>query len=93
MPPPDDGPLSLPARGLTAKEVACLYRVSASKVRNWLRTGKLGGIDTGENGKRRFIILPSHLAEFERQHSAAPPKPQRRRRQRRPSLIDQLLPD
>lgn len=91
--PPADMPLSLPARGLTVKEVARLYRVSPVKVRTWLRTGKLGGIDTGDNGKRRFIILPSHLAEFERQRSAAPPPKPPRRRKRRPSLIDQLLPD
>jgi excisionase family DNA binding protein len=83
--------LSPYSRGLTVSEVAQRYRVSRAKVRAWLRAGKLAGIDTGENGKSRFVILPHHLAEFERQRAAAPPpKPPRRRK--RTDFVD-FYPD
>jgi excisionase family DNA binding protein len=83
---PDDGF----ARGLTPRETARLLRISADKVRAMIRAGRLGAINTGECGRDRFVVLPSHLEAFAREHRAAsPPKPTRRRR---PAAID-FYPD
>lgn len=77
----------IPGRGLTTAEVARRYRVSQTKVRGWIRAGKLKAIDTAEPGRKsRFIALPEHLAEFERGRSTAPPPKVPKRR--RPSGID-----
>jgi excisionase family DNA binding protein len=67
--------------GLSVREVARRYRVAPSKVRRWLKEGRMRGIDIGENGHTCIRFLAEHLAEFERQRSAAaPPKPPRRKR-------------
>jgi hypothetical protein len=86
MQPPADMALSLPARGLTVKEVARYLRVSPDKVRTWIKSGRMAACNTSEAacGKPRFIVLPHQLAEWERQRSAGPPPkpaPRRRRRQ------------
>jgi excisionase family DNA binding protein len=78
---------------LTRREVAKLLRVSPDKVMGWIRSGELPAINTASVrcGKPRYVILPHHLAEFERRRQAAsPPGPQRRRRQ--PAAID-FYPD
>jgi excisionase family DNA binding protein len=70
-------------RGCTVAEVAKLYRVSEDKIRNWIKNGRLGAINTANTrcGKPRFVVLSHHLAEFERVNSVAPPpKPPRRRK-------------
>ena len=75
---PTDNP-----RGYTVAEVARLYRVSEDKIRNWIKKGRLGAINTADPRcvRPRFVVLPHHLAEFERANSVAPPpKPPRRRK-------------
>jgi excisionase family DNA binding protein len=70
--------------GLTVREVARRYRVGTDKVRAWIRSGSLKAVNTAAHqcAKARFVIVPEALAEFERgRAAAAPPKPQRRRRQ------------
>ncbi len=91
--PDADTSLSLPARGLTVREVARLYRVSPDKIRALVKAGRLGAINTSgaECGKPRFVILPRHLEDFERQRSAGPP-PRPARRRRRTTEID-FYPD
>jgi hypothetical protein len=77
------------ARGFTPREVGRLYRISPDRVRALIARGELGAINTAPAtcGRPRYIVLPHHLAEFERQRTAAPPpKPPRRRRQ--PELVD-----
>jgi excisionase family DNA binding protein len=78
-----------PSAGLTVREVARRLRVSPEKVRNWIKTGRLGAINTSEArcGKPRFVVLPEHLAAFERQRSAGPP-PKPLRRQKRTVRVD-----
>lgn len=70
-------------RGFTVVEVARYFRVSPEKVRNWIRKGELAAINTTGVlcAKPRFIILPHHLAAFEKARSAGPPprKPARKR--------------
>lgn len=81
--PSGDIGLSPPACGLTVKEVARYLRVSPDKVRGWIKSGHMAACNMSESacGKPRFVVLPHHLAEFERQRSAAPPpKPPRRRK-------------
>jgi excisionase family DNA binding protein len=71
-------------RGLTPNELARVLRVSADRVRAWIKSGELGALDTARHrcGRPRYVILPRHLAEFEQRRRAAtaPPKPPRRRR-------------
>jgi hypothetical protein len=72
-----------PAAGYTPNELARLLRVSPDRVRAWVKAGVLGALNvaTHESGKPRFIILPHHLAEFEKLRAAAPPpKPSRKRK-------------
>jgi excisionase family DNA binding protein len=70
---PDDTSLSPPA-GLTVRDVARRYRVSPDKVRSWIRRGELRALNTSRRrcGRPRFVILPHHLAEFERARAATP---------------------
>jgi hypothetical protein len=70
-------------RGWTPNELARLIRVSPDRVRGWIKAGLLGAVDTSavRCGKPRYVVLPHHLAEWERQRSAAPPpKPRRKKR-------------
>lgn len=84
-----DAPAAAHSRGYTPNELARLLRVSPERVRGWIRSGELPAIDTGavRCGRPRYIILPHHLAEWERgRRVSPPPKPQRRRR--RQVLVD-----
>jgi excisionase family DNA binding protein len=77
-------------RGFTPNELAKILRVSADRIRDWIRRGELRALNTATNrcGRPRFVVLPHHLAEFERLHQvSAPPKPIPRRR-RRPTVVD-----
>jgi excisionase family DNA binding protein len=71
-------------RGYTPRELGRLLRVSPDQVRRWIQSGELGAIDTSRRrcGRPRYVILPHHLAAWERSRLAAtPPEPPRRRRQ------------
>jgi hypothetical protein len=60
-----------------------LLRVRPDHVRGWIVRGELGAVNVAPNkyARPRFVVLPHHLAEFERRRSAAtPPKPARRRK-------------
>lgn len=73
----------LPGRGLTTSEVARRYRVGEDRVRAWIHSGALGALNTSDVGcaRPRYVVLPEHLAQFERARSTAPtPKPTRRPR-------------
>jgi excisionase family DNA binding protein len=78
---------------MTPRQVAAYLRVGRDRVLNWLRKGELGAVNLAAPGDRpRFVVLPHHLAEFERWHAAAaPPKPARRRR--RPAGYVDFFPD
>jgi hypothetical protein len=81
--------------GWTVREFSRLVRMSKDRVRAMIRAGQLGAINTAPTrcGRPRFIILPGHLAEFERARRVSPPpKAARRRQQRRPGFID-FYPD
>jgi excisionase family DNA binding protein len=70
--------------GYTPNELARLLRVSADRVRRWITNGELTALNTAPSrcGRPRYVILPHHLAEFERRRAAAAlkPAPWRRRR-------------
>lgn len=71
------------ARGMTPAELARYLRVRADYIRAEIHAGRLGAINTARRrcGRPRFVVLPHHLAEWERSRSAAePPKPPRQRR-------------
>ncbi len=75
----------IPGSGLTVADVALRYRVSAERVRNWIRKGEIFAINTADAkcSKPRYVIPPESLVQFERGRSAAePPKPTRRKKQR-----------
>jgi hypothetical protein len=83
-------------RGWTPRELARLLRVRVERVRGWIQDGSLKAINTAaaKCGKPRYVVLPHHLAEFERQHAAAAPKEGPRRRRRKatkdyyPDILD-----
>jgi hypothetical protein len=85
LPEPDDGA----RRGYTPNELARVLRVSPDRVRAWIAKGELGAINTApaQCGKPRFVVLPHHLAEFERRRSAVP-RLRSPRRRKRTALID-----
>jgi hypothetical protein len=78
-----------PASGYTPRELARLLRVSPDRVRGWIARGELQAINTATTrcGRPRYVVLPHHLAAFERGHTAAPPT-QPSRRRRRAQAID-----
>jgi excisionase family DNA binding protein len=83
-------------RGYTPAELARLLRVSADRIRGWIKSGELGALDTALHrcGKPRYVILPHHLAEFERRRCAATPaaKPSPRRKRQAVGQVD-YFPD
>jgi hypothetical protein len=71
---------TLSLRGLTTADAAKLLRVSADKVRAWIRSGELAALNTAapQCRKPRFVILPDAIKQFAVARSAAqPPKPAR----------------
>jgi excisionase family DNA binding protein len=81
-------------RGLTPNELARVLRVSADKIRSWIRNGRLGAVNVAANrcGRAQFVVLPHHLQEWEQKHRAAPPTALPRRRRRQQQEID-YFPD
>jgi hypothetical protein len=79
-----------PATGLTVRDVARRYRVGEDKVRAWIARGELAAVNTAAVlcGRPRYVVTPEALAAFERGRAAAEPKPTRRRRPRRPGVVD-----
>jgi hypothetical protein len=76
-------PVDTTTRGLTPNEVARLLRVRPDRVRGWITAGELAAVNTAASkyARPRYVVLPHHLAEFERRRSAAqPPKPPRRKK-------------
>jgi hypothetical protein len=78
-----------PGVAQTVREVAKRYRVSPDRVRAWIKAGRLGAINTADArcARPRFVVLPDHLAAFERAHSAGPP-PRPARRRKRTAVVD-----
>ena len=69
------------------------YRVGEDKVRGWITRGELRAINTSAVlcGKRRWVIPPEALAEFEKRRAGGPP-PAPARRHRRQAQVD-FYPD
>ena len=78
------------SRGHTPRELGRILRVSPDKVRAMIRSGELGAINTAtvRCGKPRFIVLPHHLAEFEKGRRISPPAKPAPRQKRRRDMID-----
>jgi excisionase family DNA binding protein len=78
---------------MTTREVAKYLRISEDRIRALIRKGELGAIDTAPNrfGRPRFVVLPHHLAEWEKSRRVAtpPPKPKRKKR----TVVKDYYPD
>jgi hypothetical protein len=76
--------------GMTPREVAAYLRISPDRVRAMIVRGEIGCINTSPSrcGKPRYVILPRHLAEWERTRQVAPPPKTPPRRRRRAGRID-----
>lgn len=81
---------SPPTRGMTPAEVARYLRVSPDYIRDEIRAGRLGAIDTSRLRRRRprYVVLPHHLAAWERSRAAVTPAAPSPRRRRQPLMID-----
>jgi excisionase family DNA binding protein len=79
--------------GYTPRELAKVLRVSPDHIRGWIKSGELGALDTARHrcGKPRYVILPHHLAEFEKRRAAAPPP--RPARRLKPTNLTDFYPD
>src|SRR5262245_38632937 len=77
-------PTADPQAGLTVADLAARLRVSPDKVRAWLRSGELVGVNTTASlcGRPRFVITPDALGAFLARRSAATARPARRKRKR-----------
>jgi hypothetical protein len=75
MPDPASATPTSTPRGLTVADLVRRYRVSAEKVRAWIRRRELRAINTSDAtcAKPRFVVPPEALAEFEAGRDAAPP--------------------
>ena len=77
---------------MTAKEVAERLQVKSDRVRGWIRSGQLRGIDLSSNpgtGKPRFRVSQSDLEQFLTNRKVlVQEKPQRRGKQSNPDVID-----
>ena len=80
-------------RGMTVLEVAKYLRIGPDKIRNLIKTGRLGAVNTStcRSGKPRCVVLPHHLEEYERSNAAVPP-PQPVKRRKQMNIID-YFPD
>lgn len=86
-------PSDFTARGLTPRELARILRVSADRIRSWIMAGELGAINTASSrcGRPRFVVLPHHLAAWERSRQAGRPEPEAQRRRR--AAVKDYYPD
>ena len=82
-------------RGYTPAELARLLRVSPDRVRAWIKSGELPALNVATHrcGRPRFVILPQHLAEFEKRRRAATPVAKPSPRKRRATGIVDYYPD
>jgi hypothetical protein len=64
--------------------------VSVTRIRRWIEAGALGAINTAPNRycRPRYVVLPEHLAEFERRNRVTPPPKPTPRRKLPANLID-----
>jgi excisionase family DNA binding protein len=76
---------------MTPNELATVLRISPDKVRHLIKSGQLGALNLGANGRPRFLILPQHLRAFTDAHAAVPaPKP---KRQQKCTTVVDFFPD
>jgi excisionase family DNA binding protein len=68
-------PDSLLRHGYTTHEISGLLRVNVNKVREWIKAGELGALNTAVSGRKRFIVLPEHLAAFQQARAVAVQSP------------------
>jgi excisionase family DNA binding protein len=82
------------ACGLTVTEVARRFRVSADKVRTWIKRGELRAVNTADRRCRRprFIVPVEALSDFERRRAAATPEAPKPPRRKRTNAVD-FYPD
>jgi hypothetical protein len=81
--------MSPDGRGFTIGDLCRRWRVGKSKVRAFILTGQLVGVNLAANvvGRPQWRITTESVERFEqRRSSTPPPKPARRRR--RPPLVD-----
>jgi excisionase family DNA binding protein len=73
-----------PTRGLTVRDAARLLRVSADKIRLWIKMGELSAINTAgpRSPRPRYVVLPSALEQFAERRSPATPAKSSQRKKR-----------
>jgi hypothetical protein len=81
---PAGGLAEIPSRALTVREFARRWRIRPDKARAWIHRGELKAVNVAAHlcGKPRFLILPHHVADFERSRQVAKPKATPRRKRR-----------
>jgi excisionase family DNA binding protein len=79
---------------MTPAELARYLRVSPDFIRDEIRAGRMKAINTSRVrcGRPRYVVLPHHLAEWERSREATPMAQPAPRRKKRTDAID-FYPD
>jgi hypothetical protein len=68
-------------RGFTISDISRRFRVKRGKVLNWIRERRLAAVNTADPPRvARWVDTSEGLMEFERQRTAAPAKPARRKK-------------
>jgi hypothetical protein len=82
-------------RGFTPNELARVLRMSPDRIRDMIRSGELGAVNTSRHrcGRPRFVILPHHLAEWEKRRRAATLEAPRPKKRKKPSGYVDYYPD
>lgn len=83
--------ISAPMQLLTAIEAADLLKVKPDRVRAWIKSGQIRGIDLSSNpgtGKPRFRVSESDLQAFLQTRAVTPDTRPKRRRRRNEDVID-----
>jgi hypothetical protein len=83
-----------PARGLTPREFARLYRLGVERVRAMIVRGELQALNLSptRRGKPRYVVMPHHVEAWERSRRVNPP-PRPAPRRRRPVGETDYFPD
>jgi hypothetical protein len=79
-----------PQVSFTARSLAAYWKVSVNKIRKWLASGQLVGVNLATNpaGRPQWRITAASVEAFEARRTSAPTPRPARRRQKRSQQVD-----
>jgi excisionase family DNA binding protein len=82
-------------RGWTVRELAAYLRIGKDRLRGMIQRGEMPALNLAPHrcGRPRYVVLPEHLAQWERSRRVSPPPRPAPRRQRKPEGWIDYYPD